>query len=77
RWGDRAQDVVVVCHGADPDEIEAALRSALLTDVELAAGERAWAALPDPFGWTHDEPCEDPSPTVARPDGRTGREGEL
>lgn len=79
RWGDRAQDVVVLCHGADPDEIEAALRSALLTDVELAAGEQAWAALPDPFGWTHDEPCEDPSPTASRPESgsRTDREGEL
>ena len=69
RWGDRAQDLVVLCHRADPDEIEDALRSALLTDVELAAGEQAWAALPDPFGWAHDEPCEEPSPTASRPDG--------
>ncbi|RZT88439.1 G3E family GTPase [Pseudonocardia sediminis] len=84
RWGDRAQDLVVLCHGADPDEIDAALRSALLTDVEIAAGEQAWADLPDPFGWAHDEPCEDPSPTVTRPTeggeqrpGWTDREGEL
>ncbi len=62
RWGDRAQDVVVLCHRADPADIEDALRSALLTDVELAAGERAWAALPDPFGHAHDEPCDDAVP---------------
>lgn len=62
RWGDRAQDLVVLCHDADPDAIDAALRGALLSDAEIAAGEHAWAALPDPFGWTHDEPCEDPAP---------------
>lgn len=61
RFGDRGQDLVVLCHGADPDEIDAALRSALLTDAELAAGGQAWAALPDPFGWAHDDPCGLPS----------------
>jgi G3E family GTPase len=62
RWGDRTQDVVVLCHRADPDDIEAALRSALLTDDELAAGEAGWADLHDPFGHVHDEPCADPPP---------------
>lgn len=36
---------------ADPDEIDAALRGALLTDAELSGGEDAWSRLPDPFGW--------------------------
>ena len=72
RWGDRAQDVVVLCHDADPDDIDAALRAALLTDAEVAAGEPAWAQLPDPFGWTHDEPC-DPPATAARPGDTEGR----
>lgn len=52
----------MLCHRADPADIEEALRAALLTDVELAAGERAWAALPDPFGHAHDEPCDDAVP---------------
>jgi G3E family GTPase len=51
RFGDRAQDLVVIAHDADPDEIEAALRGALLTDAELAGGEDAWRTLPDPFCW--------------------------
>ncbi|GAA1399787.1 GTP-binding protein [Pseudonocardia kongjuensis] len=74
RWGDRAQDLVVLCHDADPDGIDAALHGALLSDAEIAAGEAAWAGLPDPFGWAHDEPCADPvrnDPTVG-----TEREGE-
>ncbi|WP_300016973.1 GTP-binding protein [Pseudonocardia sp.] len=64
RFGDRAQDLVVLTHAADADEIDACLREALLTDLELAAGEDAWRALPDPFGWWHTDPCE-PSADVA------------
>lgn len=41
--------------GADPLEITEALRGALLTDAEVAAGEAAWRRLPDPFGWFHTE----------------------
>lgn len=59
RFGDRAQDLVVLTHRADPDEIEAWLQEALLSDAELAAGEPAWAALPDPFGRWHADPCGD------------------
>jgi G3E family GTPase len=51
RFGDRAQDLVVLIHDADPDEIDARLTGALLTDAELDAGEDAWRELPDPFGW--------------------------
>lgn len=63
RWdplfGDRAQELVVITDQATPDEIEAALRGALLTDEELAAGEEAWLRYPDPFGEWHEEPCDD------------------
>ncbi|ANY07358.1 ribosome hibernation factor-recruiting GTPase MRF [Pseudonocardia sp. HH130630-07] len=75
RWGDRAQDLVVLCHAADPDEIDAALRGALLTDAEVAAGQDAWSGLPDPFGWAHDEPCSDPEPAHTDPGTGDGREG--
>ncbi|KAA2252138.1 cobalamin biosynthesis protein CobW [Solihabitans fulvus] len=72
-YGDRAQDVVVVAHLADPAELTAALRNALLTDEELARGEAAWLAYPDPFGSWHVDPCEDrpidlPTPSAIRRD---------
>lgn len=65
RFGDRAQDVAVLSHDADPAGIEAALAAALLTDAELAAGEEAWRALPDPFGWWHTDPCDPPAGLAA------------
>jgi len=65
RFGDRAQDIVVLSHDADPADIEAALADALLTDAELAAGEAAWRALPDPFGWWHTDPCDPPAGVAA------------
>ncbi|QJY46418.1 ribosome hibernation factor-recruiting GTPase MRF [Pseudonocardia broussonetiae] len=74
RFGDRAQDVVVLAHDADPDEIDAALRGALLTDAELAAGPGAWSALPDPFGWWHTDPCSPAADAVAGTDGRSEEE---
>ncbi|RTL62476.1 MAG: cobalamin biosynthesis protein CobW [Pseudonocardiaceae bacterium] len=63
-YGDRSQDITVLTYAADHAEISAALHAALLTDDELAAGERAWAQLPDPFGWWHTDPCDDTTPTV-------------
>lgn len=59
RFGDRAQEVVIVAHRTAADEIESALNCALLTDDELAQGEPAWAHYPDPFGTWHQEPCAD------------------
>jgi large subunit ribosomal protein L32 len=50
--------VIAAIHDADPDEIDSALRSALLTDLELAAGEPEWRTYPDPLGWWHIDPCE-------------------
>ena len=72
RWdpvhGDRAQELVVVTDHATPDEIEAALLGALLTDEELADGAEAWLRYPDPFGDWHEEPCEDTETDPARHD---------
>lgn len=73
RFGDRGQDIVAVAHDADPEEIERTLRDALLTDTELAAGEQSWAALPDPFGWWHTDPCGEPAAPATRSAG-TGTE---
>lgn len=56
RFGDRAQELVIVVHRAAPGEIQAALSRALLTDRELAAGPQAWARYDDPFGDWHHEP---------------------
>jgi G3E family GTPase len=67
RFGDRAQDLVVLAHDADPGEIESALVGALLTDAELAAGDDAWRELPDPFGWWHTDPCETTADLVVGP----------
>ncbi|APU16254.1 MULTISPECIES: ribosome hibernation factor-recruiting GTPase MRF [Actinoalloteichus] len=65
-YGDRVQEFVVITHRADPEEICAALRNALLTDVELAEGAEAWQRYEDPFGAWHSDPCEDDD---------TGRDG--
>lgn len=63
RWhpdfGDRAQELVIVTHHADPADIHETLRAALLTDDELARGRHTWAGYPDPFGHWHEEPCDD------------------
>ncbi|KDN16005.1 ribosome hibernation factor-recruiting GTPase MRF [Amycolatopsis rifamycinica] len=80
RWdpvhGDRAQELVVVTDQATPDEVEAALRGALLTDEELAQGPEAWLRYPDPFGNWHEEPCEDTEPDPARHDATAANRKE-
>jgi hypothetical protein len=48
-YGDRAQDLAILTHEGNPDEITAALRTALLTDRELAPGWQTWRGWPDPF----------------------------
>ncbi len=60
QWGDRRQELAVLTHAADRDEITAALRAALLTKAELAAGQGAWRTYPDPFGVSHTDPCGTP-----------------
>ncbi len=59
RFGDRAQELVIVAHRTSATEIETALTDALLTDAELAAGEEVWLRYPDPFREWHTDPCED------------------
>ncbi|MFC8851254.1 MULTISPECIES: GTP-binding protein [unclassified Micromonospora] len=53
RWhpvfGDRQQELVLIGVDLDGDGLRAALTACLLTDPEIAAGEDAWRALPDPF----------------------------
>ncbi|MEU5849806.1 ribosome hibernation factor-recruiting GTPase MRF [Saccharopolyspora shandongensis] len=72
-YGDRMQELVVIVHEADPRDIVHALRRALLTDDELAAGQRAWASYDDPFGEWHTDPCgDDPAETTADAAGETG-----
>ncbi|GAA2783964.1 ribosome hibernation factor-recruiting GTPase MRF [Saccharopolyspora taberi] len=57
-YGDRMQELVVIAHEADPRDITRALRSAVLTDDEIAAGREEWATYEDPFGEWHTDPCE-------------------
>ena len=63
RWhpehGDRHSALVVITHRADTDHIRHALNGACLDDHEMAAGPRAWAHFPDPFGTEHTDPCDD------------------
>ncbi|MGD9532003.1 MAG: GTP-binding protein, partial [Pseudonocardia sp.] len=70
RWGDRVQELAILVHDGDPATIKAALRAALLDDGEVAAGDDAWRALPDPFGRHHTDPCGDiaPAPAIPRDD---------
>jgi G3E family GTPase len=72
RWdpefGDRAQELVVITHQATQEEIETALREALLTDAELAEGPQAWRNYPDPFGSWHEEPYDDTEVSPERHD---------
>ncbi|OLT11490.1 cobalamin biosynthesis protein CobW [Pseudonocardia sp. CNS-139] len=76
RYGDRAQDLVVLAHDADTDVIANALAGALLTDDELAAGEHTWRTLPDPFGWWHTDPCDDAADTAGEHAHHTNRNTE-
>lgn len=43
------QEIVFIGIKLDRDAIDALLRSALLTDAELAEGEQAWMSYPDPL----------------------------
>lgn len=50
------QEIVLIGVKLDRDRVERLLRGALLTDAELAAGQRAWIDYPDPlpaWGATH------------------------
>ena len=58
RFGDRHTSLAVLVCGAQPADIDSALRGALLTDDELSRpGD--WPQYPDPFGQWHADPCQD------------------
>ena len=55
-WGDRAQDLELVCTGRDIGDAIAALDACLLSDHELSEGEDGWTSWHDPFtSWFGDE----------------------
>ncbi|HEY4460461.1 MAG TPA: GTP-binding protein [Pseudonocardiaceae bacterium] len=54
-YGDRAQDLAILVHEGDAQQLLATVRAALLTDSELAQGWSSWPDLPDPFGAWHAE----------------------
>jgi G3E family GTPase len=58
-YGDRSQELVVIAHDAQAEDITTMLREALLTDAELADGSVVWDRYPDPFGSWHVDPCDD------------------
>lgn len=76
RWdplaGDRDTTLVVLCHEADPEVVLAALREALITDDELAAGQELWATWDDPFEQFHTDPCAKDDSTESAADAETG-----
>ncbi|MDG4795580.1 GTP-binding protein [Micromonospora sp. WMMD1082] len=53
RWhpvfGDRQQELVFIGVDLDGEGLRVAVAACLLTDTEIAAGQDAWRALPDPF----------------------------
>lgn len=48
-YGDRRQEIVFIGQGLERTGLTGALDACLLTDAEMAMGERAWESLPDPF----------------------------
>ena len=72
--GDRHTSMAILVCGADPNEITAALRGALLTDREMSApGE--WSTYPDPLGEWHRDPCDDLADSADEtPQGRRATE---
>ena len=73
--GDRHSSIAVLCHRADPDQVRAALEDAVVTDAEFALGPDHLAALPSPFGRSHQDPCDD-FPESDRSPLTTDTEGE-
>jgi G3E family GTPase len=59
-WGDRRQELVFIGRNMDRAAIEAGLKTALLTDAEVALGMRKWRKFTDPFdAWEMGEPEAD------------------
>jgi G3E family GTPase len=75
RFGDRHVSLAVLVCGAQPAEIDGALRGALLTDDELSRPEE-WAQYADPFGDWHADPCDDLPGTLDELTARPNHPGE-
>ncbi|GLP73592.1 hypothetical protein TUM20983_07020 [Mycobacterium antarcticum] len=75
RFGDRHTSLAVLVCGAQPADVDSALRGALLTDDELSRpGE--WPSYPDPFGEWHADPCDDLPDELDDVIARPNRHGE-
>jgi len=48
-WGDRRQELVFIGAGMDRAKLVRGLDACLLTDAEMAKGERGWRRMKDPF----------------------------
>jgi hypothetical protein len=67
-FGDRRQSFAVMALNVSQETLQHQLDGCLLTDDEMAVGERGWSAFPDPFpSWTahshphahhHDHECD-------------------
>lgn len=66
RFGDRHTTITVLACGASAVLVDDVLRSALLTDEELATPHE-WPSYPDPFGDWHEDPCEESAGETTRP----------
>lgn len=75
RFGDRHISMAVLVCGAQPAEIDAALRGALLTDDELSRPEE-WARYLDPFGECHTDPCDEMPDVLDEYTAREDHHGE-
>ncbi|KQS54786.1 hypothetical protein ASG36_20285 [Geodermatophilus sp. Leaf369] len=60
-YGDRDTEIVVLTHRQSREALTTAFCQALLTDEELTLGVEGWD-FDDPFGDSHDDPCEASSP---------------
>lgn len=75
RFGDRHISMAVLVCGAQPAEIDSALRGALLTDDELSRpGE--WPQYPDPFSDWHADPCDGLPDVLDETTARPNHHGE-
>ncbi|OBK19705.1 ribosome hibernation factor-recruiting GTPase MRF [Mycobacterium asiaticum] len=71
RYGDRHTAMTVLVCGADPADVTAALRDALLTDTEML-DPNSWNSYDDPFGDWHQDPCHEMPDSTGEFSGHRG-----